>query len=146
MKQTFFATLALLASVAVAKAAGPIPHGDAAAVATGKAVYAEHCASCHGANLEGEPDWQFPKDNGLRAAPPHDATGHTWHHPDAQLIDITTHGLTAIMARRGMAYESEMTGYGEILSQSEILAVLAYIKSTWPARVIEMHDKINAQQ
>lgn len=141
------AALALLTPVAaLAEQAVTIPYRDAAAVETGRTLYAQHCASCHGDSLEGEPDWQMPKDDGLRRAPPHDETGHTWHHPDTQLFDLTKHGLTAVLARRGMDYASDMPGFGDILSDEEILATLAYIKSTWPADIVEMHDKINARQ
>lgn len=141
-------TLAVLglAHAAAAQQAVTIPYQDAEAIALGEAVYADHCASCHGAGLEGEPDWRTVKENGLRPAPPHDETGHTWHHSDDQLFDLTKHGLTAVLARRGIEYESDMIGFGDVLSDEEILAALAYIKSTWPDRVIEMHDKMNASQ
>ncbi len=135
-----------LAQAAAAQQAVTIPYQDAEAIALGEAVYADHCASCHGAGLEGEPDWRTVKENGLRPAPPHDETGHTWHHSDDQLFDLTKHGLTAVLARRGIEYESDMIGFGDVLSDEEILAALAYIKSTWPDRVIEMHDKMNASQ
>ena len=46
----------------------------------GETLYAVHCAVCHGANLEGQLDWQTPDENGILPAPPHDETGHTWHH------------------------------------------------------------------
>ena len=47
-------------------------------VALGKRIYAEHCASCHGANLEGQPNWRIRKPDGRMPAPPHDSSGHTW--------------------------------------------------------------------
>jgi len=52
------------------------------AVALGQQVYAARCASCHGANLEGQPNWQQELPTGGLPAPPHDETGHTWHHND----------------------------------------------------------------
>jgi mono/diheme cytochrome c family protein len=58
-------------------------------VARGKVVYKEHCASCHGANLEGQPNWRHRLPNGRMPAPPHDPTGHTWHHSDKQLFEMT---------------------------------------------------------
>lgn len=115
---------------------------DDTVVAEGAAIYAAHCAACHGANLEGQQDWQVRQANGRLPAPPHDPSGHTWHHPDAQLIDITTRGTAAIV---GGGYESDMIGYGDILTEAEIIAVLSYIKSTWPPEVIAIHDDINAR-
>ena len=43
----------------------------------GAQLYAENCASCHGANLEGQADWRSPGPDGRLPAPPHDETGHT---------------------------------------------------------------------
>jgi len=60
-----------------------------AQVALGRGVYAAQCARCHGANLEGQPNWQERQANGMMPAPPHDPSGHTWHHPDAALFGIT---------------------------------------------------------
>ena len=37
-----------------------------------------------------------------------------------------------------------MPGFA-VLSDAEIQAALAYIKSTWPAEVIEMHNDINVR-
>jgi hypothetical protein len=62
---------------------------DAAQVALNKALYAQYCASCHGVNLEDQPEWRERKPDGKMPAPPHDATGHTWHHPDNILFGIT---------------------------------------------------------
>jgi hypothetical protein len=55
---------------------------DSKLVERGKIVYEEQCANCHGEHLEGEPNWQRRKPNGELPAPPHDASGHTWHHSD----------------------------------------------------------------
>lgn len=38
--------------------------GDRALVSRGKAVYASHRAACHGANLEGQPNWRNRRPNG----------------------------------------------------------------------------------
>jgi len=105
--------------------------GDPAQVALGRRVYAEHCASCHGANLEGQPNWQARRPDGRLPAPPHDATGHTWHHPDAQLIELTKKGLTGILP----GYESDMPAFEGVLTEAEIAAVIAFIKSTWPPEI-----------
>lgn len=100
-------------------------------VALGRRIYAEHCASCHGASLEGQPDWRHRRPDGRLPAPPHDASGHTWHHSDAVLFRVTKHGPAAVA---GGDYESDMPGFEGVLSDAEIGAVLTFIKSTWPER------------
>lgn len=110
-------------------------------VAQGKIIYAEQCASCHGDNLEGEPRWRQPKANGRMPAPPHDETGHTWHHGDQQLFDITKYGLADIANLKD--YESDMPVYKDILTDEEIIAVLSFIKAQWDSRIREQHDEIN---
>jgi mono/diheme cytochrome c family protein len=106
---------------------------DAAQVALGRRIYAEHCAMCHGVNLEGQPNWMDRKPNGRLPAPPHDVTGHTWHHPDQQLMLITKKGLSAIVP----GYESDMPAFGMVLSDEQIAAVLAFIESHWPPDIRE---------
>jgi len=62
-------------------------------IAAGRVLYAENCAVCHGAKLEGQPDWRTPGEDGLLPAPPHDASGHTWHHDTAMLFDFPPNGF-----------------------------------------------------
>jgi mono/diheme cytochrome c family protein len=108
--------------------------GDAKQVALGKAIYDRHCASCHGANLEGQPQWQSRLPTGRMPAPPHDASGHTWHHPDELLFGMTKDGLVpGKYAPPG--YQSDMPAFGNTLSDDEIWAVLAYINSRWPREI-----------
>jgi mono/diheme cytochrome c family protein len=133
---------ALAAPVFAEETPGILPYTDPDALTLGEMLYAETCAACHGAKLEGQPDWRTPLEDGRMPAPPHDATGHTWHHPDTQLFMLTKYGVAALV---GGGYESDMIGFGDLLSDDEILAVLAYIKSTWPPRVIETHNRINGQ-
>jgi mono/diheme cytochrome c family protein len=104
---------------------------SAEVIAQGRQIYADQCAACHGADLEGQPDWRSPLASGRLPAPPHDENGHTWHHPDDVLFRIVKAGTAAIV---GGGYESDMPGFGDILSDAEIRAVLDYIKSTWPER------------
>jgi mono/diheme cytochrome c family protein len=98
------------------------------AVALGQQVYTARCASCHGPNLEGQPNWQQDLPTGGRPAPPHDETGHTWHHNDQSLFTTVKFGGQATAPE---GYKSNMPAFGEVLSGEEIYAVLAYIKSTW---------------
>jgi mono/diheme cytochrome c family protein len=105
----------------------------AGVAADGAALYAEHCALCHGAALEGAPDWQSPGPDGIYPAPPHDATGHTWHHGDALLFDYVRRGGAAVLADAGVAgFNSGMPAFGDTLDDDDIRAVIDYIKSTWP--------------
>jgi mono/diheme cytochrome c family protein len=115
--------------------AGSLPRidpQDAQQVAAGAAIYRIHCASCHGANLEGQPDWRNRLPNGRLPAPPHDASGHTWHHADEVLLKIVREG-PAFYASLGV--QTDMPAFGTILSEADMAAVLAYIKSTWPPEI-----------
>ena len=114
---------------------------DTAITALGREIYAAQCAVCHGAELEGEPNWRQRRANGRLPAPPHDETGHTWHHPDAQLFALTRYGVEPFAPP---GYESDMPAYDGILTDDEIIAVLSYIKSTWPDEIRRRHDRINA--
>ena len=114
---------------------------DVARVARGERVYAEHCASCHGAKLEGQPNWRSRQPNGRLPAPPHDETGHSWHHPDRVLFAITKNGLVPPYAPKG--YESDMPAFAGTLSDAEIWAVLAYLKSHWTSpEVLEAREQM----
>ena len=114
----------------------PVPSrmdpGDSARVALGAKVYAQRCAVCHGARLEGQPDWQRRLPIGRMPAPPHDESGHTWHHTDEVLFGITKKGLVAPYAPPG--YQSDMPAFGGQLSDDEIWAVLSFIASHWKTR------------
>lgn len=111
-------------------------------LAQGRMLYLEHCAACHGADLAGEADWRTRKPDGLMPAPPHDASGHTWHHPDEQLFTITKLGIEAVAPA---GYKSAMIGFGDVLSDDEIWSVLDYIKSTWPERERAHQARLNSQ-
>jgi len=114
---------------------------DAEMIELGAGLYAESCASCHGADLEGQPDWRRRLDNGRMPAPPHDETGHTWHHADQQIFDITKNGLASVVP----GYESDMPVFDGILSDAEITAILGYIKSTWPERERGFQAEVTAK-
>jgi mono/diheme cytochrome c family protein len=110
----------------------------------GKTLYGAHCASCHGANLEGQPNWRQPDADGVLPAPPHDETGHTWHHDDRLLFDYTRLGGQQALAQRGVeGFNSGMPGFAGVLSDAQILDILGYIRSTWPKRVQQMQSSRN---
>jgi len=112
---------------------------DAAQVAQGRQVYASQCASCHGGRLPGQPNWRQRQPNGRLPAPPHDETGHTWHHPDDLLFALTKEGPAALTRS---AYQSDMPAFAGKLSDQDIWAVLAFIKSRWPKGVRERQAAI----
>ena len=119
----------VIAATIIASSSGP---ADQAAtdspqqVAEGREVYTTYCAECHGIDGEGEyPDAPLePGPDGLIGAPPHNDSGHTWHHPDDLLIQ---------QIREGRNYPGfkPMPGFGATLTDSEIEAVLAFIKMMW---------------
>ena len=96
--------------------------------APGAEIYAQYCAACHGPNGEGQrPDAPLQKDEtGRFPAPPHDDTGHTWHHDDDLLIQIVKEG--------GMGDPKDfydMPAFGNVLNEQEREAVLTFIKTMW---------------
>lgn len=141
--QTAVASLASFAVAILFSAglglAGPPQQPETSDVEAGQALYAEFCASCHGANLEGQANWRSVGDDGVLPAPPHDQTGHTWHHGDALLFEYTKLGGQMAMEARGISdFTSGMPGFGDSLSDQQVWDILAFIKSTWPERIREM--------
>ncbi len=110
---------------------------DSQMVERGATIYQQHCASCHGVNLEGQEGWQQRQPDGTLLAPPHDGSGHTWHHSDDMLFRITKFGTDAVVPG---PHKSAMIGFADILSDEEIWAALAYIKSRWPQEIREAHQ------
>jgi mono/diheme cytochrome c family protein len=110
-------------------------------VETGAELYAESCASCHGDKLEGQADWRRRTEGGRMPAPPHDDSGHTWHHADQALFTITKFGVGAVVP----GYESDMPAFEGALSDDEIKAVLAYIKTSWSERERAFQAEVTAR-
>lgn len=108
-------------------------------VMRGRAVYQTHCAGCHGANLEGQPEWRVRRPDGRLPAPPHDESGHTWHHPNSMLIEIVRDGLVPPNAPEG--YETDMPAFGKTLGAEDIAAVLSFIQSRWTPDVFKFRDE-----
>jgi mono/diheme cytochrome c family protein len=137
-----------MAALLAGGAYGQSPHGKAdaanpAQVSRGERVYKRFCSLCHGGNLEGQANWRIRKDDGKLPAPPHDATGHTWHHPDTMLFGIVKYGLVPPYAPAD--YPSDMPAWGDTLRDDDIWAVLAYIKSRWPPDIRRIQQEANAQ-
>lgn len=111
-------------------------------LALGKSIYAQRCANCHGVNLEGQPNWQDPLADGKLPAPPHDASGHTWHHPDKIIAGLIKCGLAPYA---GDDYKSNMPAFRGLLSDAEIAAVIVYLKSAWPERERNYQARVSEQ-
>lgn len=110
------------------------------AVALGKTLYGTNCASCHGEDLKGEPNWRETKDDGTLPAPPHDDSGHTWHHGDALLFKYTKLGGAGVAPA---GFKSGMPGFGANLSDKQIWSVLSYIKSRWSIEAQARQSRLN---
>lgn len=119
----------------------PMPALRTDLIAAGQPLYQQHCASCHGANLEGQPNWKKPLPSGKYPAPPHDDAGHTWHHPDALLISIIHDGGNG----SGGAIPSDMPAFKDKLTPRQIEAVLEYIKSHWSQQHREYQWQMTVQ-
>lgn len=96
---------------------GEIPSDDGL-VSRGAQVYALHCFACHG---------EADGSNRVAGVPIHGPRGHTWHHRDSQLITLIVNGSQ----RPEASGDVRMPAWGEILTQEDVRAVLAYIKTWW---------------
>jgi len=119
-----------------------LQYKDSSVINLGKDVYTKNCASCHGVALEGQANWRQRDADGYLPAPPHDETGHTWHHPDSYLFLMTKYGIEEMIGR---SYANNMPAYEDTLTDDEIIAALSYIKSTWSDRIQRQHDQITAR-
>lgn len=117
---------------------------DPYALMEGERIYMAECAACHGAGLEGQADWQTRRPDGKLPAPPHDATGHTWHHPREQLAAIVKLGMVPPNAPPG--YVSDMPAFGAKLTDAQIDNVLAWIESQWPQEILERRAEMLKQR
>jgi len=82
--------------------------------------------------VKGQPNWRTPGDDGVMPAPPHDETGHTWHHDGTLLFNYTKFGGEQALKMRGITgFKSGMPAVDEALSDNDIWDILSYIRSTW---------------
>jgi len=106
----------------------PVPTLDAAKAQRGKGTYQANCAVCHGPNAEGASNWATPGPDGLYPPPPHDDSGHTWHHSDRALYEVIHAGMGDPLRPSSPL---RMPAWGGKLSDVEIRAVIEYFKSLW---------------
>jgi mono/diheme cytochrome c family protein len=129
--------LALIVLAAcTAESAPALPAADGGI--DGEALYLQHCAACHGAEGEGQPNWRIPNEQGVYPAPPHDSSGHTWHHSDRLLLTIIAEG--------GSMPATGMPDFGNALSQTEMEAILAHIKTFWGPDERQFQQEVTQQE
>lgn len=95
-------------------------------IAEGALLYAGYCASCHGADLEGAPNWMTPNSDGSYNPPPQNVSGHTWHHGDLSLVQLISQGSSFPQSR--------MPAFGDALTDDQIKAILEFLKANWGER------------
>ena len=105
-------------------------NASAEVVAQGKAIFDVNCAVCHGAAAKGQDVFRLGggvRADGSRIAPALNGTAHAWHHPPAELFRHIKTGSPLP--------DSAMLGWEGRMNDEEIVAVIAYIQSLWPARI-----------
>lgn len=131
------ATSAGISDSVFAEAPAPPPL-DEALVQRGAQLYQQYCASCHQPDLTGEPDWKTPRPDGSYPAPPHDESGHTWHHSDQALLSIVRDGVDFPQSR--------MPVFGDLLDDQDILAIIEFLKSNWSDEAREFQWQVTWQE
>ena len=121
--------MGLAAPVTMADAAQDAPPAlNPGRVEVGRAIYRQHCASCHGPQGEGTPDWREPNEQGELPPPPHGPEGHTWRHSDAALYRMISQGWRDPFNK---TKRLTMPAFQDVLSPEEIRAVITYLKTLW---------------
>jgi len=105
-------------------------------VSIGAKVFQENCASCHGKQAEGAPNWRQLGPDGKYPAPPLNGTGHAWHHPLKMLAHVIKNGSPG--------GQGNMPAWKGKLSDEEILAAIAWFQSRWPKEIYNAWAKRNA--
>ncbi len=126
-------SLAILLALTSAAAAAVDRWFAPAHAAAGGPLYLEHCASCHGAQGEGAPQWHEPGPDGSLPPPPLNGTGHAWHHPLKALHATIANG------------QGKMPGWRDTLDTAEILAIIAWFQSQWPDEIYAAWERMDRE-
>jgi mono/diheme cytochrome c family protein len=108
----------------------------------GREIYQQNCATCHGVRGEGQPNWQVKRPDGSYPAPPHDTTGHTWHHSDGLLFRIVKDGGASLNIPN---FKSGMPAFGQQLQDEEVRAVINHLKAFWGPEQRERQSQASGQ-
>jgi mono/diheme cytochrome c family protein len=94
----------------------------------GRAVFQSNCAGCHGESAQGS--------LGPVRVPALNGSGHSAHHGLEELLEHVANGG----ARSG----GRMPPFGDVLSEADRRAAIAYVQSLWPRNVyrdwLRMHQ------
>jgi mono/diheme cytochrome c family protein len=120
----------------------PVQALDPRQVARGQTIYQTYCAQCHGLKGEGQTNWRQQNPDDTYPPPPHDSTGHTWHHGDGLLYRIVRDGGT-IYETPG--FKSAMPAFGGQLDSEETKAVITYLKSLWGLKERSFQAEVSRQ-
>lgn len=87
----------------------------------------------------------------MMAYPPrHNASGHTWHHPDCQLTTTVLKGSGEMgeMMRGMMGVPPDaprMPAFQGTLTEGDVMEILAYIKTWWNEEQRESQARLTQQ-
>src|SRR5262245_32637638 len=113
---SFCMLVALLGSCATHHAQLPVPEAE-----RGRKHFENYCAACH------EPDGRGSDDTPPLAA-------SSWvAGPEHRLIKIVLHGVRGRMEVNGKAHDREMPGFGQVLSDEDIAALLSFVRKHFGA-------------
>jgi mono/diheme cytochrome c family protein len=117
----------LLAITLAAPHSQPTPDLSNPVLAEGRAQYDLVCAHCHGYSLEGQLSDTVADTRalGMNTVPSPGSDGHFWQHPDQLLIRVIQEGIQNPLDQYPMA------AFGDGLTEDQIRAILAYIKTSW---------------
>ncbi|MHB0777562.1 c-type cytochrome [Halomonas sp. WWR20] len=126
--QRLMAVLIASSFTGPALAGGEPTRDGAEPLEAGKRIYRQYCASCHGVQGEGQPNWERQNALGELPAPPHNPQGHTWKHSDAMLYRIIAEGWRDPWNK---TERLTMPAFGDVLSSQQIQLVVNYLKTLW---------------
>ncbi len=139
MRRLLVVTMLIIASNVV-RGADESPPLDPSHVRSGRVIYKQYCASCHGVRGEGAPNWQERDERGELPAPPQNSEGHTWRHSDAELYEMVSKGWRDPFNQTNRL---TMPAFRDLLSPEQILAVNTYLKTLWTRQQRQFQSEEN---
>ena len=103
---------------------------DPEVLKTGKTLFRVNCATCHGTDAEGAPNWQKRTADGKYPPPPLNGSAHTWHHPRSALVQTIQQGTIKL--------GGSMPPWQNKLDDQQIEAIITWLTSLWPDEPYEI--------